>query len=169
MKKMTLNNEKGFVLLAAIIACLIILAVGMIVLNMSTGNLIASSVTMGDKKAFVGVESGIQRELQYFNPDPSTWVIGANNYTATADCTSNNTSNYYWRQTDGGTDINTKFAVCYPVKGPNISLPHDSNTLCTYSERIMGGNTSYKSFANVDIGIGVYCPGTSSATPTMYR
>jgi hypothetical protein len=168
MKKTILNNEKGFVLLAAIIACLIILAVGMIVINMSTGNLIASSVGVGDKKALAGVESGIHRELQDFNPDQSTWVVGASNYT---DCTAvTNPDNYNWRQTTGGIDSRTQFAICFPAKGPNISLPHDSSTsLCTYTETVTGKNTSYDSMARVDIGLGIYCPGVNSATATTYR
>lgn len=163
MKKMTLSNEKGFVLLAALIACLIILAVGMIVINISTGNLIASSVTVGEKKAIAAVESGIHRELQSFNPDQSTWTVGADNYT---DCSSASPS-YNWRLINSGVDSNTKFAICYPVKGPNIT-PEDV-TMCTYTETVTGKNTSYNSLAKVDIGIGVYCPSVKGATPTTYQ
>ena len=170
MKKMALNNEKGFVLLAAIVACLIILAIGMIVINMSTGNLIASSITVGDKKALAAAESGIHSELRDFDHDHNTWVVAVNKYTSIAACASNDTANYNWRTITGGTDANTKFVVCAPVKGPNVTLPHDSTaSLCTYSETVIGENTNYKSLARVTIGIGVYCPGVNSATATTYR
>ena len=66
MKETTLRNEKGFALLAAIIASLILLAVGMLVINMSAGDLISSSMSVGNKKASIAVESGIFTLVETF-------------------------------------------------------------------------------------------------------
>ena len=51
MKETTLRNEKGFALLAEFIATLILLAVGMLVINMSAGDLISTTMSVGNKKA----------------------------------------------------------------------------------------------------------------------
>lgn len=164
MKKMALSNEKGFVLLAALIACLIIIAVGILVINLSTGDLMSSSVNVGTKKAFAGVESGIYRVMQDFQPDSNTWTL-ANHYTQ--DCTVA-PSNYNWRSINTGTDPNTQFATCKPAMNhPPVSVMGTS--LCVYDEVVVGQNTTYDSMATVSIGIGVFCPGQSSATPTTYR
>ena len=82
IKKTTLSNEKGFALLAAIIASLILLAVAMLVINMSTGDLMSSSMTVGSKKALAAAESGISTVIQNFSPDASRDALAvAGNYT----------------------------------------------------------------------------------------
>ena len=155
MKKMTLCNEKGFALLAAIIASLILLAVGMLVINMSTGDLRTSSVIVGDKKALAATESGIHRLIQDFNPDPATW-IEANNYISTANCTA--TTYNIWR-TISTVDTNTQFAVCTPTMSnrPPVSVPGyslDEWGMMRYDGTVIGKNTYYNSLIKVDIGIG---------------
>jgi hypothetical protein len=172
MKKMIINNEKGFALLAAIIASLILMAVGVLVINMSTGDLRASSVTVGDKKVLAATESGIHRLIQDFNPDPATWTA-ANNYTSTGSCG----SAYIWRAISSGAsagiDDNTQFAICQPAPDTDSSgnalqrmtLPGDllgcggagtcpEVILVRYCARVAGISTSYNLIKQVSIGIG---------------
>jgi len=158
MMKMTLSNEKGFALIAAIIACLILLAVGLLVINMSTGDLRSSVVTVGDKKALAATESGIHRLIQDFNPDPATWTE-ANNYVTTANCTATTPTYNIWRQISSGTDANTQYAVCAPTISdlPPVSVAGsaiDEWAMMRYNASLVGRNTSYNSLTKVDIGIG---------------
>ncbi len=158
MKKMMLiNNEKGFVLLAAICACVILLAVGMLAIHMSTGDIRSSAITVGDKKALAGAESGVHRLVQDFDYQPSTWTA-ANNYTQ--NCTSPIPS-YIWRAIDSGIDANTRFAVCRPVVSnsspvipPGYDIAGGGYGIFRYDATVVGQNTSYKSLTKVDIGIG---------------
>ncbi len=155
MKKMTLNNEKGFALVAAIIASLILMAIGILVINMSTGDLRASVATVGDKKALAATESGIHRVMQDFSPVSTNWTT-ANNYTT--DCAAA-TPTYIWRSIAGGTDTNTQFAVCAPTQSSSAQIPIPGYALgewgmMRYNGRVVGKNTSYNSLITVDIGIG---------------
>ena len=153
----TLSNEKGFALLAAIVASLILLAVGMLVINMSVGDLIATSMTVGNKKALAATESGIHRVIQDFNPDPSTWTA-ANNYTT--DCATNPTNpTYIWRSIPCGTDANSSFAVCAPAASPMAFIPFPGSAIgewgmMRYDINIVGRNTTYYSQDTVTVGIG---------------
>jgi len=156
MKKMVfINNEKGFVLLAAIFACVILLAVGMLAINMSTGDIRSSAITVGDKKAFAGAESGIHRLVQDFNPETASWTA-ANNYTQT--CTSL-IPGYIWRAITSGTDVNTKFAICRPAASSQspVSVPGyalDEWAIMRYDATVVGKSDSYNSLTKVDVGIG---------------
>jgi hypothetical protein len=157
IKITTLRNEKGFALLAAIIASLILLAVGMLVINMATGDLIATSMTVGNKKALAATESGIHRLIQDFNPDSTTWTA-ANNYTT--DCASNPTDpTYIWRSIPGGTDPNTRFAICAPTVSSMPFIPFPGFALgewgmMRYDVTVVGENTSYNSQDTVNVGVG---------------
>ena len=163
--RLDIINEKGFALVAAIIASLILLAVGILVINMSTGDLRSSAITVGDKKALAATESGIHRLVQDFSPDSTTWTA-ANNYTT--NCTASSPT-YIWRSIASGTDANTQFAICAPTLSsqPPVSLPGYALgewAMMRYDGRVAGKNTSYNTSTTVDIGIG-YGPvsiGTSS-------
>lgn len=157
MKKMNLRNERGFALMAAIIACLILLALGMLVINMSTGDLRSSVMTVGNKKSLAATESGIHRVIQDFNP-PAALAY------ATTDCATNPTNpSYNWQSISSGAsvgiDANTRFAVCAPTASdmPPVSIPGsaiDEWAMMRYNGSIVGENTSYNSLTKVDIGIG---------------
>jgi hypothetical protein len=163
--RLDIINEKGFALVAAIIASLILLAVGILVINMSTGDLRSSAITVGDKKALAATESGIHRLVQDFSPDSTTWTT-ANNYTTNCAASS---PTYIWRSIASGTDANTQFAICAPTLSsqPPVNLPGYALgewAMMRYDGRVAGKNTSYSTSTTVDIGIG-YGPvsiGTSS-------
>jgi hypothetical protein len=169
MKKTICNNEKGFALVMAIIGCLILLAVGLLVINMSTGDLIGSSMTVGNKKALVAMESGVHRLLQDFSTDATTWtslhnyspmydnnlhLCGADNYAA---------ANYIFVQIPGGTDSTSQFAICAPLERSDVAPMAvsgygmgfvDGMFYHRYDTTVVGRNTSYDSKYQVNVGIG---------------
>lgn len=156
--KMKHLNEKGFALLAAIIACLILLAVGALAINLSTADRRAGAVVVGDKKAFAAAESGVHRLVQDFDPVPATWTT-ANSYTQ--NCTSTIPS-YVWQTIASGIDDRTRFAFCRPVVSnmpplvpPGYSIGGGASYgILRYDTTVVGQSTSYKSMNKVDIGIG---------------
>lgn len=157
IKKITQINEKGFALMAALIASLILMAVGLLVINMSTGDLRTSAITVGDKKALAATESGIHRLVQDFNPDSVTWTT-ANNYTSAVACASA-TPSYIWRAINSGIDAHTQFAFCTPTKSPQQNMPVAGSDMsgfvyARYDVTVIGQSTSYNSLRRIDIGIG---------------
>jgi len=153
MKKTPLASEKGFALVAAIIACLMLLAIGMLVINLSTKDLRSSSLTVGNNKSLAAVESGINRLVEDFDPAPATWTA-ANYYT---DCTAT-TPAYIWREIALGVDANTKYAVCRPTSTrPPVDIPGYALgrvMMFRYDTTVVGKNDSYNSSVSVDVGIG---------------
>ena len=156
IKITTLSNEKGFALLAAIIASLILLAVGMLVINMSVGDLLTTKMTVGNKKALAATESGIHQLIRDFNSDTPTWTA-ANNYTT--DCATNPTNpTYIWRSIPGGTDPNTRFAICAPLESskpcPDVTGSDMKDwTYHCYDVSMVGENTNYGSRTQIGIGV----------------
>jgi hypothetical protein len=63
-----LNSEKGFALVAAIMAMMVLTAVGLLAFALSTQDIRISSRLVGEKKAFSAVEAGTHRFVQSFNP-----------------------------------------------------------------------------------------------------
>lgn len=66
--KRILSSEKGFILVVAIMACAILFALTMLIINLSTSDLRVSSKLVGEKKALNAAETGIHRMIQNFNP-----------------------------------------------------------------------------------------------------
>ena len=162
MEEMNLRNEKGFALLAAIIAFFILLAVGMLVINMSGGDLISSSMSVGNKKANIAVETGISTLVENFNPaNLNGYYACPANVTATS---LNNAIPSPW-QTASNTDAdsNTKYVICnvtpdttkssvyLPKYGVNFVLQRFYTT-------VIGENSSYNSLMKVNVGVGYFAP-----------
>jgi len=66
--KRMLSSEKGFILLTAIMACLILFALTMLILNLATSDLRVSAQSVGQKKAMSAAETGLHRLIQNFDP-----------------------------------------------------------------------------------------------------
>lgn len=143
MKKEILHNEKGFALVAAILGCLILLAIGMLVAQISTSDLRTSAGTVGEKKAMAAVESGAQQLLRNFDP-----AVTSGYGTATV--------------VPGGVDANSRFTVAAPTASnlpprtiPGYALGASQQWgLMRYDSSVRGENTTYKTVLNVDVGVG---------------
>ena len=62
------GSRRGFALVTAILAIMILMALGYLVISVSTGDLKISSRVVGEKKALAAAETGIHRMMQDFNP-----------------------------------------------------------------------------------------------------
>jgi Tfp pilus assembly protein PilX len=58
-----LSSEKGFALVTALMACAILFALAMLIIQLSTGDLQVSTRNVGDKKASIAAEAGVQQVL----------------------------------------------------------------------------------------------------------
>jgi hypothetical protein len=134
MKKNILSNEKGFALLAALMACLILIAIGILVINMSTGDLFTSSATVGYKKAILAVESGVPKVIN--DVQPSNWTTGNPHHYSAVEYINPVTGVHYpcgadgypdtqydWQTIPGGTDSHTQFAICIPTQSALPDIP----------------------------------------------
>ncbi len=69
MKKNQKNSERGFALVVALIACMILIALGALIMTLSTGDIKTSSQILGQKRAMIAAEKGVQRLIQQYNFD----------------------------------------------------------------------------------------------------
>lgn len=65
--KRIVSSEKGFILLTAIMACVILLALTVLMINISTRDLQMSSTNVGAKKAMLAAEAGIHDLMRSWN------------------------------------------------------------------------------------------------------
>jgi Tfp pilus assembly protein PilX len=66
--KRMLSSQRGFILLTAIMATLILFALTLLILNLATSDLRVSVQSVGQKKAMSAAETGIHRLMQDFDP-----------------------------------------------------------------------------------------------------
>jgi len=151
-----INSERGFALIAAIIACLILMALAMLVISLSTGDLKTSSTIVGDKKALSAAESGVQNLSQNFDPSASNY--GCNTAWQNVDATNDPGSQYRY------TTATTSTLAPLPLAGYSMEAGQGWG-MTRYSVTVEGQNTTYSTKAQVDVGIG-YGP---VPTGTIYR
>lgn len=141
-----LRSRNGFAMVAAILAILILTALGLLVFAASTQDVRISSRVVGEEKAFSAGEAGIHRFLQSFDPT---------NLSASA------VSDI---QVDAANDPDSRYTVgvpSRPTSGPAaVPLPgyEIGGGRCWGQERfnvgITGTNTRYNSLAQLNIGAG---------------
>jgi Tfp pilus assembly protein PilX len=145
MKRIT--EEKGFALVAALLANLILLAVGIVAINLSSQDIRVSMKTVADKKAVNAAEAGIHWLTVNFDPANLAAVAVTN------------------QQVDASTDPNTKYTIALPTEpttGPaQIPLPGFSiGGSQTWGQArydvkgITGTNTAYNTTVTIDVGLG---------------
>ena len=123
------NSEAGFALIAAIMACLILLALGMLVISLSTQDIRVSVKIVGEKRAAQG---GL---------DPQS-PIGAPWTTNRADGVSSYTINY---------------PATRPTVGPlliRIWGYSDPWRQSRYNVDVVGRNTEYNTQVTIGVGVG---------------
>ncbi len=137
------NSEKGFALIAAVMACLILLALGILVISLSTQDIRISAKIVGDKRSLAAAEEGIHSLSQSFDPQNP---INVPLTTTRADGVSNYTINY---------------PAMPPTTGPlGIRLPgYDISGGRIYGERrynvsVTGRSTEYGTQVTIGVGLG---------------
>ncbi len=142
----TKTKQNGFALVAALLANLILLAVGIIAINLSTQDLRISMKVVGDKKAVNAAEAGIHWLTVNFNAATPAVLINTN------------------RGIDGGTDPATRYTINNiqeATTGPaQVTLPGFNLTggqswgLTRYDARVTGDNTAHGTSVTIDVGLG---------------
>jgi len=148
------NSEEGFALIAAIMACLVLLALGMLVISLSTQDIRISTKIVGDKRALVAAEEGIHRLSQAFDPQsPITLPVTV-------------------ARSDGKSSYTINYPASRPTTGPDAILLVGFQVaggqawgMKRYTIGVIGTNTEYSTQASVGVGFG-YGP---IEITTMYR
>jgi hypothetical protein len=146
---MTASNDSGFALIAAIMANLILLAVGIIAFNLATQDLRISTRIVGEKKAMSAAEAATHWVLLHFDPSNPGAVVKANRLVT---------------ELAGGLEPRSRVSIARPappVAGPlQISGPagYDMGStpwvLLRYDTVITGRNDDHRSSVTVDVGLG---------------
>jgi len=144
--KRILSSEKGFILLTAIMACLILFALTLLIINLTTSDLQISAQNVGQKKAISAAETGIHRLMQNFDPQ---------------DMAASATTN---AQVDSTNDPNSRYTISSPTQptdGP-VFLPLTGYAISggqqwgqrRYNVDVTGINTAYNTRVTIGTGIG---------------
>jgi Tfp pilus assembly protein PilX len=140
--KTVISSQQGFALITAILACVILFALAMLVITLSTGDLRVSGRTVGEKKALNAAEVGMQTLIQNFDPA---------NLAASAITDG---------QVEHGADPGSTFTIGTPgdpgtgpvgVRLPGFSPPWGQRV---YTVSIVGENTTYNTRVELSTGIG---------------
>jgi hypothetical protein len=139
------KSEEGFALVAAVMACLILFALGMLIISISTQDIRISTKIVGDKRALAVAEEGIHRINETFNPQTvlTDTAVGPVYRSGSA---SSYTINY---------------PAVLPATGPEFIVLRGYQIgggqtlgLKRYSLGVVGRNDEYNSQVAVSLGIG---------------
>lgn len=143
------NSEAGFALIAAIMACLILLALGMLVISLSTQDIRVSTKIVGEKRALAAADTGIT-SLSGVLPwsfDPQSTIC----------CNATTTSN----RADGVSSYTINYPATRPTIGP-ITIPIAGYSIgggqrwgqSRYNVDVVGRNTEYSTQVTIGVGVG---------------
>jgi Tfp pilus assembly protein PilX len=139
------NSQAGFALVAAIMASLILLALGLLVFSLSTQDIRVSAKIVGDKRALIAAEEGIHAIQQTFNINTVTIAAQVNQ-----------------NRTDG----TSNYSILYPAKFPTAppecvpdprggsDIKKGSLKLKRYDLDVIGRNTAYNTQVRIKTEIG---------------
>jgi hypothetical protein len=155
------RSRKGFVLVTAILAVMILMALGYLALTVSTGDLRISGRTVGEKKAVSAAEAGVHRLMQGLTP-PDLTTLQLEGVAQTVGVA---------QQVDPATDPASRYTISNLVRStglppwtpPGFSLDWGQPR---YAGRVTGTNTDYGSTVQVDVGMG---SGFARAGSTEYQ
>lgn len=150
--RVNLRSERGFVLIVAVLACMVLLAVGILALTMSGQDIRISSRVVGDKKSFSACESGMHKLITDFDPAN---LVGS---------TYPNIPDDDYVSVDAANDPASQYsfpAPAHPTTGPGM-LPLAGYSMgggqvwgqTRYDADVTGKNTNYGSEAKVEVGLG---------------
>jgi Tfp pilus assembly protein PilX len=130
------NSEGGFVLIAAIMGIMILLAVGFLALTISSSDIRIASRLIGERKAFSAAESGVQDFMASFSP---------------GDLEKN------WTYVDSVNDPGVQFRINEPTRDATVpDLPaagfDTEMSYAVYGTTVIGRDNTYKSQAEIGVG-----------------
>ena len=138
------NSEAGFALIAAIMACLILLALGMLVISLSTQDIRVSMKIVGEKRALAAADTGIHSLSQPVaaggfdpqNPIGAPWTTN---------------------RADGVSSYRINYPATRPTVGPlliRIWGYSDPWRQSRYNIDVVGINTEYNTQVTIGVGVG---------------
>jgi len=148
--KMKKDSEKGFVLIAALMGIMILLAVGFLALTVTTGDMKIASRLIGERKAFSAAETGVHELCRNFNSflnNPVITCYGDNNYIVCQN------------QFDPANDPTVRYSYTEPQKNnsmPSIPSPGFNLVLgyksTVFDTVVTGEDTAYGSKTEISVG-----------------
>lgn len=149
MKTPAITDTKGFAMIAALLALLILTAVGVLVFTVTTRDVRISTRVTGEQKAFSAAEAGLHSLIQTSNLNAGS----ISSYTATnvqVDAANDPDSRY----TIGNSTI-TGVPASLPISGFEVGGSTGKAWGQSISNKnVTGTNTRYNSSVSVDVGIG---------------
>ena len=151
--KKRLSSQRGIALITAILACVILFALAVLVLHLSTSDLRVSSRTVGEKKALNAAEAGIHRFMRDYDPADKAWDPS-------------NPDNIYGDEfdVDTGNDPSSHYTISAPTRPSSkvyfLPLPGYDMTggkdwgITVYEIAVQGENDNYGTRTNIELGIG---------------
>lgn len=155
LRRLHVGTQKGFSLVVAILACLILTALGYLAVNVSTQDIRVSARVVGEKKAMAATETGVHQLMANFNPqthNTGNWNSQAfRSGSSVSDPTSQYTMTCPSLQ-QGGSGSSSFRVAGYDIGGEVkwVQKP--------YQATVTGTSTKYSSSSQVQVGIGVLSP-----------
>jgi hypothetical protein len=153
LKKSAIGDDRGFAFIAALLAMLILLSLGVLIFTLTTRDVRVTIKLMGEKKAFSAAENGIHRLMQQFNPlsgvvNPDLACSGLGGYFQVDSDPDTATCYTYTQPTPATSGSSTVNMAGYSITGQQNfgRAPYDS--------AIIGTNTKYMSQVAIGLGIG---------------
>ena len=135
-----LKSQEGFVLIAAIMAVMILIAVGFFALTVTSQDMRVSSRLVGERKAMSAAEAGVNEVCRSIDPSNPTAISG--------------------HKIDNINDPTAEFDATAPVHNaayPTLQIPGFDMTKAyagaVYNTTVTGRDTSYGSEASIDAGV----------------
>jgi hypothetical protein len=143
--KDVLNTKRqgGFSLVVALLAILILMALGFLAISVTTSDLQITTRIVGEKKALIAAETGINMLSHSFTPDTSSSVSG--HVVDSSDPASIYSISNATRPTSGADTL--------PLKGYAIGGGQQWGQML-FNVRVTGENTYYGSQVQLDVGMG---------------
>ena len=140
------GGRQGFALVTAILAIMILMALGFLALSVTTGDLKITARVVGEKKALSAAEAGIHRLMQNFDPVNLTGAQATSvQVNAAADPKSRYTISSVGRPASGPDAL--------PLRGYSIGGGQQWGQR-RYVGSVTGVNENYKSSVTIDVGMG---------------
>ena len=143
------RRKRGFALVTALIATIIILALGILVIQLSTQDLRSGAATVGEKKALSAADTGIHQLMRDFDPQATGGVSGFAATDVVVDATNAPGDQY----TIGAPASPTSGPAFLPMPGYSIGGGQTWGQK-RFNVDVTGENIRYDTEVQIGVGIG---------------
>jgi len=137
----SIQSQKGFALVTAILACVILMALAILVMNMSTNDLRVSGRNVGEKTALNAADTGTQVMLRNFdyltretNPLPTDTQVAPDDDSAIFTITHPDLPSYHSNISGYSMAGGQKMVRnVYPLESEGRSITHDTRAVVEFA------------------------------------